>query len=86
MFGKVVYLRGPRRQFYCDKCQRYSTERWEWIDWQRRHTRRYEENIFERIKRSSIEKVAIEEGLSFDETEGIFNHVSRRYLKKIGNQ
>ena len=80
--GRAVYLRVPRRQFYCEKCQRYSTERWEWIDWQRRHTQRYEDNIFERIKGASIEKVAIEEGLSFDETEGIFNHVSRKHLKK----
>lgn len=82
VFGNKVYLRVPRRQFYCPECQRYSTERLEWIDWQRRHTQRYEDKIFERIKGSSIEKVAQEEGLSFDEIEGIFNQVSRRHVKK----
>jgi len=25
VFGQVVYLRVPRRRFYCRKCQRYST-------------------------------------------------------------
>lgn len=81
-FGNVIYLRVPRRQFYCNECQRYETERLGWIDWQRRHTQRYEANIFERIKGSSIEKIARSEGLSFDEIEGIFKHVSRPSVKK----
>lgn len=81
-FGTGVYLRVPRRQFYCAACQGYSTERIEWMDWQRRHTQRYEDKIFERIQGTSIEKVAQEEGLSFDEIEGIFKHVSQRHVKK----
>jgi len=81
-FGNVIYLRVPRRQFYCSKCQRYSTELLTWIDWQRRHTQRYEANIFERVIGSGIEKVAQSEGLSFDEIEGIFNHVSSQRVKK----
>lgn len=86
VFGRAVYLRVPRRQFYCCKCQRYSTENLEWLDWKRRHTQRYEANIFERIKSTSIERVAQEEGLSFDEIEGIFKHVSKSKVKKNGCQ
>ena len=82
MSGNPIYLRVPRRQFYCVQCQRYSTERLEWVDSQRRHTRRYESNIYERVKGSSLEKVSREENLSFDEIEGIFNHVSKQHLKK----
>ena len=81
-FGNPIYLRVPRRQFYCVQCQRYSTERLEWVDSQRRHTRRYESNIYERVLGSSLEKVAREENLSFDEIEGIFNHVSKQHVKK----
>ena len=81
MSGNVIYLRVPRRQFYCTQCQRYFTERLSWIDWQRRHTCRYEANIFERVKGSGIEKVAQSEGLSFDEIQGIFNHVSNQCLR-----
>jgi transposase len=72
----------PRRQFYCSECQRYSTEHLTWIDWQRRHTQRYEANIFEQVINSGIEKVAQLEDLSFDEIEGIFNHVSSQRVKK----
>jgi transposase len=82
VFGKAVYLRIPRRKFYCRKCQRYSTERLDWLDWRRTHTKRYELNIFERIKGTSIEKIATEEGLSFDEIEGIFKHVCESQVKK----
>jgi transposase len=82
VFGKAVYLKVPRRRFYCRKCQRYSTERLDWLDWKRRHTQRYEANIFERIKGASIEKIAAEEGLSFDEVEGIFKHICEAQVKK----
>ena len=86
VFGKPVYLRVPRRQFYCRQCQRYVTERLTWLDWRRRHTQRYEANICDRIKGASIEKVAREEGLSFDEVEGMFKSMSEAQVKKNGNQ
>ncbi len=35
--------------FYCRKCQRYSTEKLDFIDSMRSHTQRYEENIYERV-------------------------------------
>jgi transposase len=57
-FDKVTYLRVPRRQFYCRHCQKYFTENLAWIESKRRHTLRYEENIFERVKSSSIAQVA----------------------------
>jgi transposase len=82
VFGRATYLRVPRRRFYCRKCQRYSTEHLEWLDWRRTHTQRYELNIFSRIKSASIEKIAAEEGLSFDEVEGIFKHICKSEVKK----
>ncbi len=74
-------MKVPRRRFYCRKCQRYSTEKLDWLDWGRRHTQRYEANIFERVKGASISRVASEEGLSFDEIEGIFKQVSKAKIK-----
>jgi transposase len=71
-FGRAVYLKVPRRQFYCPNCQRYFTEKLEFVDWLRRYTKRYEEYIYQRIKNSSIEQVSREEGLSFDKIQGIF--------------
>ena len=81
-FGNPVYLKVPRRKFYCRKCQRYSTEKLEFIDWRRSHTQRYESNIYERVPHSSIEQISREEDLSSEEIQGIFNHVSNQLKKK----
>lgn len=62
-FGNCIYLKVPRRQFYCGQCRRYLTEKLEWIDNQRRHTNRYESNIYERVLSSGIKKVAESESL-----------------------
>jgi len=72
----------PRRKFYCRKCQRYSTEKLEFIDWRRSHTQRYEANIYERVQSSSIEQISREEKLSSSEIQGIFNHVSNQLKKQ----
>jgi transposase len=83
-FGKAVYLKVPRRQFYCGACQRYSTETLEWMDWKRHHTKRYEVYVYERIKATSIEQVSREEGLGVEEIKGIFDHVSVGRKKHLG--
>ncbi len=52
--GQDVYLKLPRRQFYCKVCQRYITERLEFIDWRRKYTQRYEERIYTQVKCSNV--------------------------------
>jgi len=83
-FGRSVFLQVPRRQFYCPECQRYSTERLEFFDWKRRHTRRYEANIYERVQQSSMEQIGREEELSYDEIKSIFDHVYQQKKKQLG--
>ena len=78
VFGRPVYLKIPRRQFYCPTCQRYPTEKIDFLDVKRRHTQRYEQNIYERVKQSSMEQVGREEGLSYDEIKGIFEHAKKK--------
>lgn len=85
VFGRPVYLKIPRRQFYCPSCQRYPTERIDFLDVKRRHTQRYEQNIYERVQQSSMEQIVREEGLSYDEVKGIFDWVIQ-LKKKTGNQ
>ncbi len=81
-FGKPVYLRVPRRQFYCRKCQKYFTEKLEFIDCRRLHTQRYEQSIYNRVQNSSIEQISREENLSPEEIQGIFTYVSNQLKKK----
>jgi transposase len=83
VFGRPVYLKIPRRQFYCLSCQRYPTEKLDFLDSKRRHTQRYEQNIYERVQQSSMEQIGREEGLSYDEVKGIFDWVIK--LKKKHN-
>jgi len=78
VFGRPVYLKIPRRQFYCPSCQRYPTERIDFLDVKRRHTQRYEQNIYERAKQSNMEQIGREEGLSYDEIKGIFEQVNKK--------
>lgn len=82
LLGKFVYLKVPHRQFYCRNCHRYSPEKLSWLESQRRQTKRYELNIYERVIGGTLEGVAREEKLSPDEIKGIFNLVSRRTLQK----
>lgn len=84
VFGQQVYLKIPRRQFYCKSCQRYRTERLEFMDWERRHTRRYEAHIYQEVKNSSIAQVSREEKLSQSEIKGIFDDQIERLKKKTG--
>lgn len=84
VFGRVVYLKVPRRQFFCYNCQRYFTERLEFVDWERRYTQRYEEHIYQRVKSSSIEQVRREDQLSFEQVQGIFNHKHSLKKTRIG--
>jgi len=76
-FGKEVYLKLPRRQFYCRCCQRYITEVLEFIDWRRKYTRRYEESIYQQVNYSSIEEVSRTHNLTVIQVKNIFNHVKK---------
>lgn len=84
VFGKVIHLRVPRRQFYCSHCQRYFTERLLFVDWQRRFTQRYEDYIYQRIQNTSVEQVSREEELSWDQVQGIFQHKFAQKKKQVG--
>ena len=66
-FGSPVYLKVSRRKFYCRKCQRYSTEKLEFIDWRRSYTQRYESNIYARVQTSSIQQISRESDLTSEE-------------------
>lgn len=81
IFGQPVYLRVPRRRFYCRRCQRYSTERLEFIKWRQVYTQRYEQHIYQRVLASSPEEVSREEGLSKEEVKAIFRRLNYSHSK-----
>jgi len=86
IFGRPTYLYLPRRQFYCSECQKYSTETLEFVDGKRRHTQRYEEDIYQRVQVSNMEQVGREEGLKYDEIKGMFDHVRSKKTRSKANE
>ena len=49
VFGRVVYLKVPRRQFYFSSCKISLTESLSWLNKKQRQTNRYQEYIYERV-------------------------------------
>ena len=88
--GAGVYLKVPRRKFYCNNCQKYPTEQLAWVENRQRFTQRYQEYIYERVsvagdpqrKESSCEQVGRRENLSIDQIQRIFSRIASRELKK----
>lgn len=80
--GKPVFLRVPRRQFHCLNCEKYSTERLEFIDWRHRYTHRYEAWIYEQVTKSNIGQVSREESLSASTIQHIFKQIAEDEIKK----
>ena len=85
VFGKPVYLQVPRRQFHCLCCHKFSTERLEFVTWRHRHTRRYEQAIYEQVKQSSMEAISRAEGLGAEEVKRIFEFQAASTIKKSEN-
>jgi transposase len=74
--GNGVYLKIPRRQFVCEECGKYTTEKIEEIEFNRHHTKRYEEYVYERVLATTVRQVCREEKLKADEIQAIFDAVS----------
>jgi transposase len=81
--GQGVYLKIPRRQIYCQSCQKYSTETLDFVEKGRNYTKRYEEYIYERVKELTVEQVSYNEQLSAEQVKNIFSRIANR-KKKTG--
>ena len=84
IFGSGVFLKVPRRQIYCPHCQKYSTEKLDFIEKGSKYTIRYEEYIYEKVKELTVKQVAQNEDLSEEKVQNIFSKMAAQ-KKKIGN-
>ena len=83
IFGQVVYLKVPRRQFYCTNCKTSPTESLSWLNKKQRQTNRYQEYISERVKELTVKQVSENEKMSEDAIQDIFHKVASS-KKKLG--
>jgi len=79
--GRKIYLKVPRRQFYCQNCKRYSTERLSFLEARLNYTLRYEDYIYEQVKELTIEQVSAKEELSYERVSNIFHRISKKKIK-----
>ena len=91
VFGQVVYLKVPRRQFYCFSCKTSPTEILSWLNKKQRQTNRYQEYIYEKVKELTVKQVSVagdpqrseNEKMSEDAVQDIFHKVAQ-FKKKTG--
>jgi len=74
--GHHVYLKVPRRQIYCPHCQKYSTEKLEFMEKGSKYTIKYEEYIYEKVKELTVKQVAVNEDLSEEQVQNIFSKMA----------
>jgi transposase len=84
IFGQSVYLKIPRRQFYCSNCKKSPTESFTWLNKRQRQTNRYQEYIYERVKELTVRQVSENEKMSEDAIQDIFHKVASS-KKKAGD-
>jgi len=90
VFGQLVYLKVPRRQFYCPSCKRTPTEALSWLNKKQRQTNRYQEYLYEKVsvagdpprKELTVKQVSDRERRSEDAVQDIFHKVAQS--KKSG--
>lgn len=82
ILGKFTVLTLERRQFKCERCQKYFTEAMDFIDCDRHSTQRYQEHIYQRVKAANITQVARDENLTYDRIKSIFD----QQFKKTNNE
>jgi transposase len=82
VFGQLVYLKVPRRQFYCPNCQTSPTEPLSWLNKKQRQTNRYQEYIYEKVRELTVKQVSENEKMSEDAIQDIFHKVAQS--KKSG--
>ena len=76
VFGQSVYLKVPRRQFYCTNCKTSPTESLSWVNKKQRQTNRYQEYIYEKVKELTVKQVSEYEKMSEDAIQDIFHKVA----------
>ncbi len=99
ILGQIVYLKVPRRQFYCSTCKKSPTEPLIWVNKKQRQTNRSQEYIYERVsvagdpqrKELTVKQVSENEKMSVagdprrseDAVQDIFHKIASS-KKKLG--
>ncbi len=79
--GVEVYLKVPRRRFYCSQCQKYISEQLTWLEAKQSFTERFKQYIYTRVKKSTVEQVSRSENLTSKQVQNIFTKSAQIEIK-----
>ena len=80
--GQKVMLDLVRRRFWCARCQLAFFEPVAFVEEYRSYTHRFEEYVFDQVRKVTVTFVAEREGLSWDEIESIFVHIAQKKYQR----
>jgi transposase len=78
------YLVYRVRRFKCENCRKTFVERVEWKRSNVSYTERYEQYVYQRVRRESVSQVAQDEGLSEEAVQAIFEHRAKKRRRHAG--
>ncbi len=79
IWNRRCWLRYRPRRFACAICQNTFVERVAWREPGLDYTTRYEEHLYEQVRREPVAPVAQDEGLSEDTVQGIFARGAKKH-------
>lgn len=80
------YLVYRARRFKCENCRKTFVERVEWKRANVSYTERYEQYVYQRVRRESVSQVAQDEGLSEEAVQAIFEHRAKKRRRHAGTR
>lgn len=75
------YLSYRARRFRCERCNKTFVERVAWKRAEVSYTLRYEDYIYERARKAPVRQIAVEEGLSEETVQAIFEYRAKKRLR-----
>jgi len=85
-FGRVVYLVFDIRRFRCPKCHKVFTESLSSIAFNQRHTRRFEEMVYQECLGQTFQDVAKKLGMNWHTIERIFYQKAHEQFQATSKQ
>lgn len=83
VFGKQVHLQIKCRQFHCPTCDRYFSERFDFVEPNKNMTIRLEEYLYKMCADISITQVSLKEDICWATVQSIYERYSSKELRKV---
>ncbi|NJL77154.1 MAG: ISL3 family transposase [Saprospiraceae bacterium] len=86
VFGKEVYLVLTTRQFYCELCDRYFEEKFDFVEGNRGMTKRLEAYLYQCVKRECLQVVGARENVQWEVLQRILEEYGKKALENLSTK